>query len=227
MQDPGFEHPSFARNAEPRCAVMLLLDHSGSMLEQGPSTTGEERPIDALNAGMHTFAEQLMADPLARKRCEISVVSFASDVKATPFVTADEFVPPTLVAGGVTMMGQAIETAMPMLRERKALYDQQGIGRYKPIMMLITDGLASDDLKAAGALIQAEVARGGVSFFSVMVGDTDMTELAALNPSRQPLRLKNMDFRELFVWLSQSLKSVSQSGTGDKVPLGPATWGEV
>ena len=57
----------FADNPEPRCPCVLLLDTSGSM--QGD-------PIDQLNAGIRAFKTELMADSLALKRVEISIVTF-------------------------------------------------------------------------------------------------------------------------------------------------------
>ena len=60
-----FATSDFASNPEPRCPCILLLDVSGSM---------SGRPINELNAGLVTFRDELLADPLALKRVELGIV---------------------------------------------------------------------------------------------------------------------------------------------------------
>lgn len=46
--------------------------------------------------------------------------------------------------------------------------------------------------------------------------------------NRQPVRLRELNFREMFVWLSTSLTNVSHSNPSDEVPLQtPLGWGQV
>ena len=131
-QSSELEMVEFADNPEPRCPCILLLDTSGSMY-------GEK--IDALNAGLQTFKDCLLNDPLALKRVELAVVSFNSSIEVMhDFVTADNFEPPTLTTKGTTCMGTGIQKALDMLQERKAVYKTNGIAYYRPWVMLITDG---------------------------------------------------------------------------------------
>ena len=68
----------------------------------------------------------------------------------------------------------------------------------------------------------------GLAFYSVMAGGGDTRQLSSINPARTPLHLKDVRYRELFLWLSNSMASVSKSTPGDDVPLpSPAGWGSV
>jgi len=216
-----FSEAEFAENPEPRCPCILLLDTSGSMKGQ---------PIKELNEGIEVFKDELAADALAAKRAEIAVVTFGPVQVESDFQTAGAFSPPTLSAGGVTPMGEAIQKALEMVEQRKNRYRQNGIAYYRPWIFLITDGAPTDEWQTSALDVEEGEKSGSFSFFAVGVENADMEVLGQI-ATRQPLKLKGLQFRDLFVWLSKSMRRVSESNPGDSVPLenptNPDGWAEV
>lgn len=203
-------------NPEARCPCVLLLDTSGSM--SGP-------PINELNAGLGAFQQELQRDDLAAMRVEVEVITFGNGTHVEQsFVSAYQFSAPHLRAGGNTPLGEALTLALDQLRQRKDIYKQHGIPYYRPWLFLITDGAPTDEWRSAAQRVQQEEREKGVAFFAVGVQKADMKVLAQI-ASRQPLRLQGLNFRDMFVWLSQSLTTVSHSLVGEQVPLSsPAGW---
>lgn len=204
-----FEGVEFADNPEPRCPCVLLLDTSASM-------TGAK--IEELNQGLLTFSEELRADSMAAKRVEIAMITFGPPDILQPFITADALYAPKLTASGDTPMGAAIELGVGLVADRKATYKASGIGYYRPWLFLITDGAPTDDVSRASATIREAEASKSLLFYGVGVEGADLGRLREISV-REPLKLKGLAFREMFVWLSNSLGSVSRSQPGDAVPL--------
>ncbi|WP_425145056.1 vWA domain-containing protein [Deinococcus sp.] len=223
MTDPAYTQlpfalAEFADNPEPRCPVLLLVDTSGSM---------NGAAIAELNEGLRTFKRELEADELASKRCEVALVTFGPVRTVSDFVAVQSFVPPVLQADGNTPIGEAVTHGLNLLRQRKELIRQNGIGMYRPWVFLITDGAPTDKWQAAAEAVRRGEAAKSFAFFAVGVKGADMGVLAQLSV-REPLRLEGLKFRELFVWLSASLRAVSQSTPGDAVALAsPKGWAEL
>lgn len=216
------EAVEFAENPEPRCPCVLLLDTSGSM--QGP-------PIQALNEGLQAFKDELTRDELAKKRVEVAIVSFDSQVKVVQdFVTADQLEAPVLKAQGLTQMGTAIHQALDMIAARKTEYRNNGVTYYRPWVFMITDGEPQGDsdsvVEQAAQRIREEEHNKRVAFFAVGVEGANMERLSNI-VERTPVKLRGLDFREMFIWLSASMQRVSHSKIDEQVALPPPGWGSV
>lgn len=207
----SFETDEFASNPEPRCPCVLLLDVSGSM---------NGRSLDELNAGLTTFRDELATDSLAMLRVEVGIVTFGPVKVECPFVSASTFYPPTLQSQGDTPMGAAIMQALDMVEDRKREYRTGGISYYRPWVFLITDGAPTDSWQAAAAAVREGEASKKFAFFAIGVKGADMNVLRQISV-REPLPLEGLKFRELFSWLSSSLRSVSRSTPGTEVSLNP------
>lgn len=216
------EAVEFAENPEPRCPCVLLLDTSGSM--QGEA-------IEALNAGLRQFQQNLNLDSLASRRVEIAIVTFNTEVSVLQdFVTVDLFTPPLLTAQGMTHMGAGIHKALDLIQARKAQYRANGISYYRPWVFLITDGApqgeTEDVVQLASQRIAEDERQKRVAFFAVGVENADMGRLGQI-AVRTPVKLIGLNFVEMFVWLSASMQRVSQSQVDDQVALPPPGWGTV
>jgi uncharacterized protein YegL len=180
-------------------------------------------PIAQLNEGLVVFKDELTADPLAQKRVEVALITFGPVQIHSDFQTVDLFQPPRLEASGETPMGAAILQALTLLEQRKQTYKSNGISYYRPWVFLITDGAPTDAWKEAAKKVRTDEEAKKLSFFAVGVEGAHFEILEEI-AVRSPLKLKELRFRDLFVWLSNSLSAVSRSNVDDQVKLeNPAT----
>lgn len=220
----GFGLPEFVHNPENRCPVTLLLDTSASM---------RGAPIAELNAGLRSFQHQIQNDELASLRVELSIVGFGGAVRMVQdFMNVDEIGPPQLEAEGDTPMGEALDLGLRLVEARKAVYRANGIHYYRPWVFLITDGAPTDGLawQTAALSMQEADLSGKLTFFTVGVQGADMEILREVaSPNRPPLMLQGLKFRDLFHWLSASVRRVSMSRIGGETLALPPVhgWAEI
>jgi uncharacterized protein YegL len=216
MEQIAFEVESFADNPEPRVPCVLLLDVSSSMAGA---------PLAQLSDGLAAFKEALLTDSLAARKVETAIITFGATVDvACEFTLAEYLTLPRLTANGFTPMGEAVNRAIDMLEERKRIYKSNGIFYHRPWIFLITDGEPNDPGWQAAARRSTEGDNAkSFAFFAVGVDNANLNVLQQFTP-RKPQKLKGLHFRELFLWLSRSLTSVSRSTLGAEVTLeNPAT----
>lgn len=203
----------FIENPETRCPAVLVLDTSASM---------KGAAISELNAGVRAFFNDIRSDPLASLRVELAMVCFGGGARLErDFATLDVGPVPELAAGGNTPLGAALHLAVDALDYRVNRYRAAGIAHYRPWLFLITDGQPTDGIAWQLAAQRAQLAdlSGALALYPIGVAKANMALLAELaSPLRPPILLDGLRFRDLFSWMSRSMRRVSLSRIGTRQP---------
>lgn len=214
------------RNTSARVAVCLCLDASGSM-------TGH--PINELNAGVRMFYDAVRKDDTACSAVDISIVTFSGnrEVKCIQgFSQVFEIsTPPSLTASGMTPMGEAVNFALDLLEARKKEYQKSALEYYQPWLVLMSDGQPNGDQNTYNRAVERVrnmVNTKKLTIFAIGIGNEASREaLSQFSPKRPPVKLKGLDFKKFFEWLSQSAHNISVSKLGENVKLPPIdNWAE-
>lgn len=201
-----------AQNYETKCHCVLVLDVSGSM---------EGKPIQDLNQGLRVFKEAVMKDETTKQRLELSIITFADipELIQRPDLV-ENITMPTLEATYTTAMVDAIEMAIKVVEERKVWYKETGQHYYRPIIVMITDGVPNEDQDIDGmsVRIKQDIANKHYSLIPIAVEGADLKVLKDLT-GIDPLKLKDTNFENFFKWLSNSVGAVTKANPGEKVTM--------
>lgn len=210
----------------PRAAVALTLDTSGSMI-------GDK--IEQLNGGTKLLARSLQSDRLSAADIEVACVGVGGGFLGrgevsvlSDFTPAAAWQPPELEAGGGTPLGRGLLTTLAVIARRQAVYRERDLLYHPPTLVLITDGWESesgDEFVRAGDVLRDLERRDAVRFYPVGVAGADMDRLATLS-IRPPYTLDAVEFDRFFDWLARSARQTSRSVPGDGFePADPAAAG--
>jgi uncharacterized protein YegL len=220
MREYAVVDDELIKNPAPRCACVLVLDTSESM---------EGEAIERLNAGVKQFFDELGADEIARHSVEVAIVTFGGAAKTIlDFKSYGQTVVPRFSAAGTTPMGDAVDLALKTLSARLMQYEAAGVSRYRPLIILMTDGQPTDgegnptdEYKPSAAKLRAGASRGhrdptGVQVRCIAIGDHANTSILAefCVPDSPPIRIAPGEFGKLFRWFSVYLgRLVNSLGT--------------
>jgi uncharacterized protein YegL len=206
---------------EMKCPVCLLLDISGSM-------AGE--PITRLNRAISDLKTALLSDDKAKKTVELCVITFGGLVTPYPFCTVEDFNPPSFDASGDTPMGEAVLLGLDLVEKRKEQYKAQGVNKYRPWMVIITDGAPTDMdvgdkrwIEVEEGIRNAETGKKIIGWaFGVPGANFQLLNKLFSHQELEKRRvydLEGYDYRGLFQWLSDSLSLVSRSKEGERIKV--------
>jgi uncharacterized protein YegL len=190
--------------------VCLVLDTSGSMGDRD----GTRLPkIEELNKNVKDFIDFVKKDPRARSICDLSIITFGSNVHVIQgYASIEEVKFTSLQANGSTPMGEAMSKASQLLELRRNFYKNNEIEHYKPIVLLMTDGEATDAYQTVAKEFSSKVKEKKVKILPILIGSGAGSEpLKAFSPLYPPKKIQSSEqFAELFRLLSSSTSNPAE-----------------
>ncbi|MDZ4839984.1 MAG: VWA domain-containing protein [Bacteroidota bacterium] len=201
------------KNYEQKCLCILVLDTSGSM---------DGAAIEELNEGLQRFIVETNNDFTTSQRLEVAVITFNDEIEMIcPPTLVNELLIPKLKANGSTRMVDAMAIATTEVERRKNYYKETGQPYYRPFVVMITDGQPNPDqnVGALRTMLRNDQADSKYTYYGVGVQGADLELLQSLGNAKM---LQDLKFQEFFKWLSASMKTISNSRTGQTISL-PST----
>ena len=184
-----------------RLPVYVLLDCSESMI--GPGIAGVRKSVDAM-------LKELRRNPHALETVYISFITFSTKAKQLmPLTPLEDIQPPSLPLASGTALGDALSLAAKSIKSevRKGSVDVKG--DFRPIVFIVTDGVATDKWQSGAADLKATKA----TIYGIGCGDdVDWNQLGAITPA--VLHVDAMDSEaigSLFRWISSSVDTASRA----------------
>ncbi len=210
-------------NSDERAPLVLVLDCSGSMLDNNK--------IGLMNEGLKTLEAELKEDPIAARCGRVLVISFGGDNNVEimgDWTDAMDFTPPDLKAGGLTPMGAAMRCALDEIESQKNEMRSAGVSYKRPIVMLLSDGQPTDDWQQVAADCKNAESAHKANIMAIGIDKHANSEILSEFSNKGALNLSGLKFKELFIWLSRSIQAVSRSATGETVQLNPVdSWAQI
>lgn len=205
----------FIDNSDQRTLCVLILDGSGSMAGQ---------KIEALNAGLVSLQNSLQKDTVARGRVRLLILRIGDNDAVSvesDWTDAINFAAPTIDANGTTPLGGALNLAMDKIDEEKNNMKNAGVAYTRPLVWIITDGEPTDmpEWESAASRSVDYMRDKKIQVYCIGVEVADLTPLKLTQPGAVILQLANLDFSELFNFLSASVSSVSKATPGASVQV--------
>lgn len=205
-----------------RCPVYLVIDSSGSM--QGLESTVE--------VGIRNIVDELKKNRQVGEVAALSVITYSDsphDPPAIPLTRVSQITDiPKIHADGCTMTGSALAYVTQMAKNELVLESQNGLAAdFRPLLVLMTDGYASDQSDLMNGINQMRSYKWG-DWLILGCGEANEQELETIGGKNHWIRIESLDpatLQTFFRLITKTIKSSvehSKTSHGNKAGLGVA-----
>ena len=173
--------------------------------------------IEAVRSGIAAMLSKLRTDPQALDTVFLSIITFDSQARVlVPMTPLLEFQTPNLHIRPGTALGSALNLLADRIQADVIKTSHDTKGDFRPLVLVLTDGQPSDDLKSPLTRIGIKITPRPANIYAIGCGeDVDYNVLQSITDV--VMRMEDMrpeSFAKLFVWLTASVSSASH-GLGE------------
>jgi uncharacterized protein YegL len=192
--------------------VIIIADTSGSMSVDGK--------IAALNGAIQDMVSTFKKESARQAEIQVGLITFGGDkaevhLPLSRAADIEEIAP--LSANGRTPMGNAFELATQTLENQNLITSRD----YRPVVILLSDGIPTDDWKTNLDQLKASERAQKASRFAMAIGeDANLNVLEAFNNDLEASVFKSNEARDIhrfFRAVTMSVTSRSKSQTPNEL----------
>jgi len=201
----------FVINSARPLPVIILADVSGSMATNGK--------IDILNEAVREMLATFAEEEDTRAEIHVAVITFGGDGARLhkPLKPAPELKREGMAAAGRTPMGEAFELAQQLVEDKDIIPGRA----YRPTIVLVSDGVPTDDWKSPLESLLGSERASKASRFAMAIGeDADKETLKAFLADDEAQVFEAHEAREIkkfFRWVTMSVTIRSRSANPNSV----------
>ena len=199
-----------SRNKSLRIMIAICVDSSQSM----------QASVEQINKGILTFLDRLAANNTARNAAELCVVSFGNEIKdVCEFGSVTDAIQTLKRQGGIkargsdTRMADGILHTLALIDQRTEDFTSIGVSYYKPWLLIISDGDASDPPKIqekAEIEVRKRLRDGRIRTKCLSMGEGS-SSLKNYTDDGEVSKLEDLGVVDFFEMLSRSVSEYSRS----------------
>jgi uncharacterized protein YegL/DNA-directed RNA polymerase subunit RPC12/RpoP len=174
------------------------------------------KTLDAIENGYYTLVSALQKNPYALETVYLSVITFDAKAKvAVELCDLPSAKLPRLSVHPGTCLGAALDLLRQSIEKEVVKTTKDTKGDWRPLIFILTDGQPTDDWQ--GPLKRLKAVKPSIGYiYAIGCGDdVDFTILREIaDVCLHNKELSTQALAKLFVWLSASVNTLSQSPEG-------------
>ena len=227
---------SYVRSVRDNMAILddLKLDDSSISFERQfiacfcvdtSASMNDFNKIDKLNDALRSYIEKNSHEIKMADTLNLAIVSFggpkAKVVQAFENIKKIKY--KKLEGDGMTSMGDGVNLAIDLLLDEKSKWNTRGNKTYRPLLIIISDGVSTDDLSKAIERENELVSNHKLNVVCVGINVDDdenaKNDLKKFCPNSEVKTLKEFELEKFTEYISRSIEGVSSDFIGADLEL--------